>query len=530
MAEINIEVKAQVEQAVRDLGRVNKSFDLMGKANQDAAGALGVFGVSLTSLSNPLTLVATTIKASIDYTAKWADEIDDLTRVTGQSAEQASVLATVLGDYGIGLGTVKLAAKAMREEGLTPTLATMRDLAAEYQNIDGAAAKNEWGVKKLGRAYFDLTEVLSKSPKEFDELAAAAQRSGKVLSGEMVDATQAASLQLAQMGDKLDGLKIKLGVPMISVVSDAVTAMEQLVIIAQLDTIAEQERTGWISHSAAEMKRAAVLGLDYNDMLRQQAGAAGEGDDYFRRYSASLAAAQKPTENLIGLTGQLAANIGEAALAQDSFAKAQQSWNDDVAGQVQRALDELNLRHGTYLTLLALTDAELGTNMAATQGVTDAITFLTGEVAKGNITQAEFASRLGVLTRENIPSFNDEAYRAATAASAWAGALRSVPTDVHSTVTTDFVSRYSELRESAPRYYESEHRAAGGPVTAGMPYVVGERGPEVFIPRQAGTITPNAAASAASGMAAGIFIQNVNLADEMDLSRFEGMLRRVMAG
>lgn len=34
-------------------------------------------------------------------------------------------------------------------------------------------------------------------------------------------------------------------------------------------------------------------------------------------------------------------------------------------------------------------------------------------------------------------------------------------------------------------------RAAGGPVTNGTPYVVGERGPEVFIPRGSGTIVPN---------------------------------------
>jgi len=36
-------------------------------------------------------------------------------------------------------------------------------------------------------------------------------------------------------------------------------------------------------------------------------------------------------------------------------------------------------------------------------------------------------------------------------------------------------------------------KAAGGPVSAGTPYMVGERGPEVFVPRQSGTIIPNGA-------------------------------------
>lgn len=34
-------------------------------------------------------------------------------------------------------------------------------------------------------------------------------------------------------------------------------------------------------------------------------------------------------------------------------------------------------------------------------------------------------------------------------------------------------------------------RANGGPVTAGMPYMVGERGPEMFVPRTSGNIVPN---------------------------------------
>jgi hypothetical protein len=38
---------------------------------------------------------------------------------------------------------------------------------------------------------------------------------------------------------------------------------------------------------------------------------------------------------------------------------------------------------------------------------------------------------------------------------------------------------------------EAGMRAAGGPVDAGMPYYVGEQGPELFVPQGAGTIMPN---------------------------------------
>lgn len=44
--------------------------------------------------------------------------------------------------------------------------------------------------------------------------------------------------------------------------------------------------------------------------------------------------------------------------------------------------------------------------------------------------------------------------------------------------------------------FGSPGRATGGPVAPGRPYMVGERGPELFVPTSAGSIAPAAAAPA----------------------------------
>lgn len=46
-------------------------------------------------------------------------------------------------------------------------------------------------------------------------------------------------------------------------------------------------------------------------------------------------------------------------------------------------------------------------------------------------------------------------------------------------------------------------RAAGGPVTKGVPYIVGENHPEVFVPDSNGTIIPNAPSSPSGGASSG---------------------------
>ena len=54
-------------------------------------------------------------------------------------------------------------------------------------------------------------------------------------------------------------------------------------------------------------------------------------------------------------------------------------------------------------------------------------------------------------------------------------------------------------------------RAMGGPVNSGSPYVVGEKGPELFVPRSSGSIVPNGAMGSSGGSAGGVTV-NYNIA------------------
>ena len=54
-------------------------------------------------------------------------------------------------------------------------------------------------------------------------------------------------------------------------------------------------------------------------------------------------------------------------------------------------------------------------------------------------------------------------------------------------------------------------RAEGGPVNAGGAYVVGEKGPELFVPRSSGSIVPNGAMGSSGGGSGGVTV-NYNIA------------------
>lgn len=81
-------------------------------------------------------------------------------------------------------------------------------------------------------------------------------------------------------------------------------------------------------------------------------------------------------------------------------------------------------------------------------------------------------------------------------------------------------------------------RAAGGPVGAGMPYLVGEHGPEILVPNSAGTVLPNGQGIGGGGITFSPVIRidaradradvyaNVQRALQQNNEQFAGMLRQ----
>ena len=70
---------------------------------------------------------------------------------------------------------------------------------------------------------------------------------------------------------------------------------------------------------------------------------------------------------------------------------------------------------------------------------------------------------------------------------------------------------------SKPR---NEFRALGGSVSAGTPYVVGEQGPEMFVPNQSGTIVPNGE----TGRTVNVYVERVE-SDDLAGDIAEGLIR-----
>jgi hypothetical protein len=84
--------------------------------------------------------------------------------------------------------------------------------------------------------------------------------------------------------------------------------------------------------------------------------------------------------------------------------------------------------------------------------------------------------------------------------------------DQVSSALTRFAEKYGIRIQDLPPNIRREilnGRASGGPVAAGTPYLVGEQGPELFVPTGNGMIVPNNQLNSSAGTAGGGITVNV---------------------
>ena len=74
-------------------------------------------------------------------------------------------------------------------------------------------------------------------------------------------------------------------------------------------------------------------------------------------------------------------------------------------------------------------------------------------------------------------------------------------------------------------YFTSFLLILGGDINAGMPYWVGEQGPELVVPRSSGTVIPNGQA----GQSVGVHIENLDMrgASADAVARLEAFVRSI---
>jgi len=136
------------------------------------------------------------------------------------------------------------------------------------------------------------------------------------------------------------------------------------------------------------------------------------------------------------------------------------------------------------------TTAQTAASAVAGVNATSAAVGALGETAKQTAKQADEASKTG---KENFSKFTGAMVGVATGALAITGAIQALQDSEGGTYGTlmGIAGILGGLGSIVGGFASLGKKAVGGPVTASRPYIVGEMGPELFVPLNSGSIIPN---------------------------------------
>lgn len=159
------------------------------------------------------------LKESVKATVTYANEVRSLALISGTGAEEASRLLQVMDDFKISADQVKLATRALTNQGLSPTIETLARLSDEYNQLNPGQEQAAFLMKNFGRAGLDLAEAMSKGGDSLRAMGSSVSES-LILTDEAVRQAREYELALDELNDRILGIKVSIGSELIPVLND----------------------------------------------------------------------------------------------------------------------------------------------------------------------------------------------------------------------------------------------------------------------------------------------------------------------
>ncbi len=501
---VNINIKTTVDQSKSALTTLKKSWT-------ELNSALGVVQTGFAAVSKVLD------ETVGDY-MRQAQAVRELSLATGTSADETSRLIQVFDDAGINTDNLRGAMEAMRKDGVTPTIDAIATMADEYRALQTPLEKSTYLTEKFGTRGKELGKV-------FDQTGAQIREAGKAVDESLIfdekKIAAAEELRKAEdnLNDSLQALKNEAIAPLIPLLADLATRFTDFIAVQKqgttiwdkygdsavfwIDTaqdlvsvtkqvsdgtkvlgvsaVSAYDAQNQLTKSTEDLTNATnIAGASfdqYNTAINNVTGAWAENEQAVKDVEAANAAMFEALD--AGVSSSIDKTLEKIAFLNAGGANLQKAFEDAYAALVkdpgdpaaqQRVMELYAASQALKVTLGEIDATEAAQNIADTLGIalSDAYIMLSdlkNDLAKG--------SELVVNVRYNDPGFTPGGYNP------WTNPKTTPKTGSPSDTTTP------------PEDEPEGSYAMGGEVREGSPSLVGEKGPEIFIPSTNGRILSN---------------------------------------
>jgi len=483
-----VDIRKQVAQAEGTMGK----FKAAGKGVFDAVSA------------NAASFAAAGVSAFATFAAKGVSAFQDLAlssdkfaSATGLAVEEASRLIEVTGDIGIETNSVETAIGKMNKElGKSPELFEELGIQVAYAK-DGTVDANETflntidrlnkikdpatrakvATQILGKGWRDMSELIQMGSDELRKSLATVS-DAKTISPEEVAKAKKFRDTMDRLGDTVGDLALKLGEVLVPVLEKAVEILNSKQLRDFFSGVQAGIKTLWSPIKFVNdqtMKFGQELRSIWDDVWSLNFGKSSRAIEV---YAADLRNARNDQKDFLNsLKAQKLAEFTDGITKmRDALLTADTAWQT-LTGRLDQKV--------------AINNAEEALKNLEAAAVTAFATGSDSDIAKYEAAAAEVASLIATIagtlgdisSKEIYLRFRTQGDAAALNLAKWLASG----------------AEYANLNASqmigqAGLSFSIPGRAAGGPVSAGGTYLVGERGPELLtMGARSGYVTPNGA-------------------------------------
>lgn len=457
--------------------KVSEADGAMGKFKAGAGAAMdAVKANALTFAAAAGTAIATFAVRSVNAFQDLALEADRFASATGIAVEDASRWLEVAGDMEVSSEAIQTSINKMNrtiaespralqslgielartESGAIDANRTFLNVIQRLREIEDPAERARVGTQLLGRGWQEMSQLIQAGSSELTASLAAVS-DAKVIDQQEVDRAKAFREAMDNFKDTLEDVSITLGGVLIPAFTAAVEAIKGTIDAVGALGSAMIDAGGAALGFSTSMGKSSDAVEEQGKSLYDLFPAMGELNTRLEYVDFRLADTRESTDNLTWSEQQLE----------------EQTWALNDAWSA--LLAELDLESAFRDAAGALVEL----NQKAAEAFADPTKFDAYKDQQDQVIK-KFAEIMGAM---KLTSAEQNRVKFLVDTGNLEGALDLLNAFNEAAVTGRPVPK--------PTPFVLQRRALGGPVMDGVPYLVGERGPELFVPGQSGTIVPN---------------------------------------
>jgi hypothetical protein len=206
-------------------GELAKTKTALGSTGGEVQRLSSISVLSFAAMAGAAYKVGKTFVDLASDAMKYALQVKDMARITGDTVQETSMLIQAADDARITYDELTAAMRLAVKQGIDPSLEGMMKLADQYNAIQDPIERDQFLLDTFGRAGLKMGRMMEMGSAGIKASADEAERLGLVLDGMDIESAQRYFTSLDTAKDSVEGLKIALGTDLIPIFTEVVNTV-----------------------------------------------------------------------------------------------------------------------------------------------------------------------------------------------------------------------------------------------------------------------------------------------------------------